>query len=82
MPVVSVCKLLKLKTFISNKLLDTPLFRLIRFSPESFDGICLPLELFSLEKKRSPCCRAAFLFGQSSFHSFIALQVGYFPQKL
>jgi hypothetical protein len=29
---------LKIKTFISQKLLDTSLFRLIRFCTESFDG--------------------------------------------
>jgi hypothetical protein len=53
---------LKQKAFIYQKLLDTPLFRLIRFLQKVLTESKSPLELFSLEKKRSPCCRVAFSF--------------------
>ena len=44
--------LLKTKAFISEKSLDTPVFRLLRFRQKSFDGILQPpLELFSLEEE-------------------------------
>jgi hypothetical protein len=43
-------KLLKLKPFISQKFLDTPLFRLIRFRQKVLT-VESPLELFSLERK-------------------------------
>jgi hypothetical protein len=49
----NIRKILKTKTFILEKFLDTAFRTLLRFLPESFDGFFEhPLELFSLEKKR------------------------------
>lgn len=42
------------------KFLDTPVFRPIRFRQKVLT--VFPLELFSLERKGCPCCRAAFSF--------------------
>jgi hypothetical protein len=44
------CKALKTKTFISQKSLDTPVFRLIRFLQKVLTALP-PLELFSLEEE-------------------------------
>jgi hypothetical protein len=46
-------KSLKTKLFISQKFLDTPLFRLIRFRQKVLTDFC-PLELFSLKEKAAP----------------------------
>jgi hypothetical protein len=46
---------LKKKMFICQKLLDTLLFRLIRFAPESFDGIfCLRWNYSPLKREGCP----------------------------
>ena len=45
------CKPLITKTFISQKLLDTPVFRLIRFVQKVLTEFSPPLELFSLEEE-------------------------------
>jgi len=50
MPVNLFSKSLKIKPFICEKLLDTPLFRLIRFRQKVLT-VKPPLELFSLERK-------------------------------
>jgi hypothetical protein len=42
---------LKTKTFISQKSLDTPVFRLIRFAQKVLTDFQAPLELFSLEEE-------------------------------
>jgi hypothetical protein len=42
---------LKTKTFISQKSLDTPVFRLIRFAQKVLTDFKAPLELFSLEEE-------------------------------
>jgi hypothetical protein len=42
---------LKIKAFISQKSLDTPVFRLIRFPQKVLTESKPPLELFSLEEK-------------------------------
>jgi len=44
-------KLLKTIAFISQKSLDTPVFRLIRFAQKVLTEFKPPLELFSLEEK-------------------------------
>jgi hypothetical protein len=65
---------LKIKAFIYEKSLDTPLFRLIRFCPESFDGLCLPLELFSLEKREGrPVAGRPFRFVRALLHCVAGL---------
>ena len=46
-----LCNLLKIKTFISQKSLDTPVFRLIRFAQKVLTDFQAPLELFSLEEE-------------------------------
>jgi len=46
--------------FISEKILDTPLFRPIRFRQKVLT-VFAPLELFSLEEKAA-FCRVAFSF--------------------
>jgi len=65
----SFCKLLKTKTFISQKSLDTPVFRLIRFRQKSFDGILQPpLELFSLEEEAAQLPGGLFVFLSAQTH--------------
>ena len=60
-----LCKSLKLKTFIYQKLLDTLLFRLIRFCPESFDGIfCLRWNYSPLKRKGRPVAGWPFRFAR------------------
>jgi hypothetical protein len=53
---------LKLKTFISQKSLDTPLFRLIRFRQKVLTDILPPLELFSLEEEAAQLPGGLFVF--------------------
>jgi hypothetical protein len=45
------CNLVKTKTFISQKSLDTPVFGLIRFAQKVLTDFKAPLELFSLEEE-------------------------------
>jgi hypothetical protein len=59
-PVNLFPKLLKIKIFISEKFLDTPLFRPIRFA-QNVLTVFAPLELFSL-KEKAALCQAVFLF--------------------
>jgi hypothetical protein len=58
---------LKTKTFISQKSLDTPVFRLIRFPQKVLTDFKAPLELFSLEEE------AALLPGGLFVYVFISL---------
>jgi hypothetical protein len=58
---------LKTKTFISQKSLDTPVFRLIRFAQKVLTDFKAPLELFSLEEE------AALLPGGLFVYVFISL---------
>jgi hypothetical protein len=53
--------LLKIKAFILEKFLDTAFQRLIRFFPESSDGVLNLRWNYSPLKERPPSCRAAFL---------------------
>jgi hypothetical protein len=53
-------KLLKTKLFISQKFLDTPLFRLIRFRQKVLTDFA-PLELFSLKEKAAHCQGGLFV---------------------
>jgi hypothetical protein len=56
------CKLLKLKVFIIQKFLDTPLLRLIRFRQKVLTDLP-PLELFSLEEKAAWLPGGLFVLG-------------------
>ena len=62
MHVDGVCKLLKLKLFIIQKFLDTPLLRLIRFRQKVLTDLP-PLELFSLEEKAALLPGGLFVCG-------------------
>jgi hypothetical protein len=55
-------KLLKIKTFISEKSLDTSVFRLIRFRQKVLTGSKAPLELFSLEEEAAQLPGGLFVF--------------------
>jgi hypothetical protein len=57
-----LCKLLKTKTFISQKSLDTPLFWLIRFAQKVLTDFKAPLELFSLEEEAALLPGSLFVF--------------------
>jgi hypothetical protein len=57
-------KSLKTKTFISQKSLDTPVFRLIRF-PQKVLTALPPLELFSLEEEAAQLPGGFFVFARS-----------------
>jgi hypothetical protein len=57
---------LKTKTFISQKSLDTPVFRLIRFAQKVLTDFKAPLELFSLEEEAALLPGSLFVF---AFHS-------------
>ena len=59
-------KLLKLKTFISQKSLDTPVFRLIRFRQKVLTESKPPLELFSLEEEAAQLPGGLFVLAISS----------------
>jgi hypothetical protein len=52
---------LKTKTFISQKSLDTPVFRLIRFLQKVLTALP-PLELFSLEEEATQLPGGLFVF--------------------
>jgi hypothetical protein len=54
---------LKTKTFISQKSLDTPVFRLIRF-PQKVLTALPPLELFSLEEEVTQLPGGLFVFAR------------------
>ena len=56
------CKPLKLKTFISEKSLDTPVFALIRFRQKVLTEFQSLRWNYSPLKKRPPSCRVAFSF--------------------
>jgi hypothetical protein len=56
------CKLLKIKAFIYQKSLDTPVFGLIRFRQKVLTGFSPPLELFSLEGKAALLPGGLFVF--------------------
>jgi len=56
------CKILKTKTFISEKSLDTPVFRLIRFRQKVLTEFKPPLELFSLEEEATQLPGGLFAF--------------------
>jgi hypothetical protein len=58
-----LCKLLKIKTFISQKFLDTPVFRLLRFRQKVLTDFEAPLELFSLEEEAAHVAGWPFRFG-------------------
>ena len=59
--------------FISQKFLDTPLFRLIRFRQKVLTALP-PLELFSLEKKRPPFAGWPFYLVVSRRSSVVSQQ--------
>ena len=61
------CKLLKIKTFISEKSLDTPVFALIRFRQKVLTEFQSLRWNYSPLKKRPPSCRVAFSFSLPSF---------------
>jgi hypothetical protein len=61
-PINLFYKLLKTKLFISQKSLDTPLFRLIRFRQKVLTDFA-PLELFSLKEKAAPLPGRSFYLG-------------------
>jgi hypothetical protein len=54
---------LKTLAFISQKSLDTPVFRLIRFAQKVLTEFKPPLELFSLEEKAAQLPGGLFVFG-------------------
>ena len=54
--------LLIIKTFISEKSLDTPVFRLIRFRQKVLTDFLSLRWNYSPLKKRPPSCRVAFSF--------------------
>jgi hypothetical protein len=56
---------LKTKTFISQKSLDTLVFRLIRFAQKVLTDFKAPLELFSLEEEAAQLPGGLFVF---AFH--------------
>jgi hypothetical protein len=56
-------KLLKTKTFISQKSLDTLVFGLIRFAQKVLTDFQAPLELFSLEEEAALLPGGLFVFG-------------------
>jgi hypothetical protein len=66
-------KPLKTMVFISQKFLDTPLFRLIRFRQKVLTALP-PLELFSLEKKRPPFAGWPFYLVVSHRSSVVSQQ--------
>ena len=72
-PVNLFSKLLKTKIFISQKFLDTPLFRLIRFRQKVLTDFC-PVGTILPTKKRPPIARAAFSFGSSRRSSVFSRQ--------
>jgi hypothetical protein len=61
-----LCNLLKTKTFISQKSLDTPVFRLIRFAQKVLTDFQAPLELFSLEEEAALLPGGLFVSAQHS----------------
>ena len=77
-------KLLKTKTFISQKSLDTPVFRLIRFAQKVLTDFKAPLELFSLEEEAALLPGGLFVYAfilraarklQDSQHSFDEMEL-------
>jgi hypothetical protein len=70
--------LLKTKTFIPQKSLDTPVFRLIRFPQKVLTDFKAPLELFSLEEEAALLPGGLFVFAlHSSLQSFCARGVNF-----
>jgi hypothetical protein len=65
-------KSLKTKLFISQKFLDTPLFRLIRFRQKVLTVFC-PVGTILPKREGRPFARAVFLFDQSSVVSLQSL---------
>jgi hypothetical protein len=62
-----LCKVLKTKTFIYEKSLDTPVFRLIRFAQKVLTDFKAPLELFSLEEEAALLPGGLFVYALRSF---------------
>jgi len=67
-------KPLKTMAFISQKSLDTPVFRLIRFPQKVLTESKPPLELFSLEEKAAQLPGGLFVFAQSTQSTPVAVR--------